>query len=343
MIMQHTVITHENLLKVLGDILSSGQRIYAPQQKGLKTYFNQVKDVRSIVFDYIQTTESPKALLFPKVERMLSYELAGKQIQVTDHAENQTIPKRILFGSRPCDAAALKILTEFFRRDIPDAFVQQRLDALTIISMSCTKSDENCFCTSVGTSPGDTAGSDLLLTPIENERYYVETVTEQGNTLLLQHATYFEKSEPQVKEGYLAKGEKTFSSEEITKRLSKAFDHPMWNNASLRCIGCGACAYVCPVCSCFDIQDEGTNKKGDRIRCWDSCGFSLFTLHTSGHNPRHIQSERWRQRVMHKFSYMPEQFEMLGCVGCGRCSRACPADMNIKEQLDDIVQQVTVV
>ena len=343
MIMQHTVITHENLLKVLGDILSSGQRIYAPQQKGLKTYFNQVKDVRSIVFDYIQTTESPKALLFPKVERMLSYELAGKQIQVTDHAENQKIPNRILFGSRPCDAAALKILVDFFRRDIPDTFVQQRLDVLTIISMSCTKSDENCFCTSVGTSPGDTAGSDLLLTPIENKRYYAEAVTEMGNTMLSQYDNYFEQSDTIAKELYLTKVEKIFSSKEITQRLSKAFDHPIWKDASLRCIGCGACAYVCPVCSCFDIQDEGTNKKGDRIRCWDSCGFSLFTLHTSGHNPRHIQSERWRQRVMHKFSYMPEQFELLGCVGCGRCSRACPADMNIKEQLDDIVQQVTVV
>jgi formate hydrogenlyase subunit 6/NADH:ubiquinone oxidoreductase subunit I len=280
--------------------------------------------------------------LFPKVERLLSYDVTGKQLQVTDYAEHQTIPKRLLFGSRPCDAAALKILAEFFRRDRPDAFVQQRLDALTIISVSCTKSDENCFCTSVGISPGDTAGSDLLLTPIEHKRYYAEAVTEQGNALLLQHAAYFEKSDPQVKEVLVATVEKSFSSEEITKRLSKAFDHPMWNDASLRCIGCGACAYVCPVCSCFDIQDEGTNKKGDRVRCWDSCAFSLFTLHTSGHNPRHIQSERWRQRVMHKFSYMPEQFERVGCVGCGRCSRACPADMNIKEQMDIIVQQITV-
>jgi ferredoxin len=94
------------------------------------------------------------------------------------------------------------------------------------------------------------------------------------------------------------------------------------------------------VCSCFDIQDEGTNKKGDRLRCWDSCGFSLFTLHTSGHNPRSTQSERWRQRVMHKFSYMPEQSGMLGCVGCGRCSMSCPADMNLKEQLLEIAAKV---
>jgi sulfhydrogenase subunit beta (sulfur reductase) len=178
------------------------------------------------------------------------------------------------------------------------------------------------------------------LTPIENSKYYVEVMTEKGKSILTKYDTYFEKSDAISIDKYLTKIEKVFSSREITARLSKAFDHPLWNDTSLRCLGCGACAYVCPLCSCFDIQDEGTSKKGDRLRCWDSCGFSLFTLHTSGYNPRKTQSERWRQRVMHKFSYMPERYELLGCVGCGRCSRACPADMNIKEELKIITEKI---
>jgi len=120
--------------------------------------------------------------------------------------------------------------------------------------------------------------------------------------------------------------------------LLAAFDHPVYLEQSLRCLGCGACAFVCPVCACFDIQDEGNNKQGKRLRCWDACGFSLFTLHTSGHNPRDVQSERWRQRLLHKFSYMPERLGVLGCVGCGRCSRACPADMNMLEHVKELMQ-----
>ena len=340
MSIQNKVVTHENLMNFLSDIIASGKELYAPQRKGLKTYFHPVNDVQAIVFDYIQTTFSPKSLLFPKVERLLSYTRDGKQIHVTDSSEQKQAPDRILFGSRPCDAAGLQTVTEFFRRDISDAYIQRRQNALTIISVSCVKSNQYCFCTSVGILPGDTAGSDILLTPIENARYFVEAVTEKGSLLLVQYGKYFEQSEAIAKEQHLAKVLKTFSSTEISERLTGSFDNPIWKYASLRCIGCGTCAYVCPVCSCFDIQDEGTNKKGDRLRCWDSCGFSLFTLHTSGHNPRSTQSERWRQRVMHKFSYMPDQFEMLGCVGCGRCSQSCPADMNIKEQLLEIASKV---
>ena len=117
-------------------------------------------------------------------------------------------------------------------------------------------------------------------------------------------------------------------------------DDSLWLEQSLRCIGCGTCAYVCPTCGCFDIQDLFDGKRGMRKRSWDSCGFDLFTLHASGHNPRSVQSQRWRQRIMHKFQYMFEKDNVIGCVGCGRCSRSCSVNMNLKNHLINLEKEI---
>jgi len=42
---------------------------------------------------------------------------------------------------------------------------------------------------------------------------------------------------------------------------------------------------------------------------------------------------------MHKFSYEPDNLGVPGCVGCGRCSRACPTDMNILEHMLEIAEE----
>ena len=336
-----TFISHQNLLTLLTSVMSCGSELFAPRKIDGKLFLSRITGVDQITLDPQPTIESAKSLLFPRVERLLSYERTSDGVRVDDPSVAH-VPERVVFGTRPCDAAGFKRLVEFFAAEIPDAFVGNRRDALTVISMSCSESDADCFCTSVGGGPGDTKGSDILLTAIGDGRYSIECLTDRGEKLLGFHATLLEKGDAIEKAKYLAVVELVEELNGLEGELKKSFDHPFWNEASLRCLGCGACAYVCPVCSCFDIEDEGTASNGERLRCWDSCAFALFTLHTSGHNPRPTQSDRWRQRMMHKFSYEPERLGFPGCVGCGRCSRACPADMNLKEQIREAATRLAV-
>ena len=224
-------------------------------------------------------------------------------------------------------------MTNTFEKDYIDNLYVKRRKNLLVLSFSCNTCDEFCFCTSVNGGPGNTAGSDILFTRLQTGDFLAEIITEKGKKVVEENSSLFEASTAEGKEQSLAKVEPRFNQDEIQAKLQELFENPLWAEKSRACLGCGTCAYICPVCSCFDIQDEAHGSQGTRLRCWDSCGFSLFTLHTSGHNPRPDQGTRWRQRILHKFRYMPDKSKVAGCVGCGRCSRLCPAGINILDPI----------
>jgi len=335
------LIRKDSLEKLFDILKQNSKKVYAPSSKNGKISFKEAESFSAIVTDYVQTSQSSKDIAFPRTEKILDFSKSKEGMSVKG-IDLKNLPEVVLWGVRPCDAVGIGELSSIFNWDYKDEIYNNRLSQVTVFGFSCSKSDEYCFCTSVGGNPGNTPGSDILFTRLgEDGDYLAEVLTEKGLSVVNLASNLFEKTNNIEKEKFLAEVPVRFNHEEIRERLDKFFESKEWIEQSLRCLGCGACAYVCPTCACFDIQDEAHGKNGSRVRCWDSCGFSHFTLHTSGHNPREVQSERWRQRIMHKFSYMPERLSVYGCTGCGRCSRACPVDMNILEHLISI-QEVTV-
>ncbi|HEX2921838.1 MAG TPA: 4Fe-4S dicluster domain-containing protein [Bacteroidales bacterium] len=330
--MTRKFINNKSLEKLYNQ-LNAGAKVYAPVNAGKKVEYSYNPLFSNVVTNQIRSTLSVKNLVFPKVENLFYYTNSKTESSVTD-IDLEKIPETVLWGAHPCDTAAFEILKSIFCWDIKDEFFSKRLEKLTVIGFSCHQSDEYCFCTSVGLSPDSSKGSDILLSKTEKGDYVADIITEKGNSIAEKYADLFETDKGEKVE--IANIKTKFSHEEVTKKLASAFDNHFWKENSLRCLGCGACAFMCPTCACFDMQDETMGATGKRYRSWDSCGLGLFTLHTSGHNPRYVQSQRWRQRIMHKFSYMPERNGTLGCVGCGRCSAGCPVDMNISEQLESL-------
>ncbi len=325
-------IEREALAKLVSQWLSQGKRVMAPKRSGDKIDFAWVKTLDEVSLDHVQTVQSPKAAVFPRVEELFHFQSKDGRVEIGER-DLAALPETVVFGLRPCDAAAFASLAAIFNWDSPDNLFAARLNKMTVVGVSCGRADEFCFCTSLGGGPGSATGSDILLTDTGQGSYLAEIVSPKGKQHVAGAGGLFQPAPATKKESFLAKVDKAFDRDKIGPALAALFeDTAFWAEQSLRCIGCGACAHVCPTCACFDIQDEG-GASGRRLRCWDSCGLGLFTLHTSGHNPRTLQSQRWRQRLMHKFSYMPERQQVLGCVGCGRCSRACPVDMNILDSL----------
>jgi sulfhydrogenase subunit beta (sulfur reductase) len=312
-------------------IPDSGYELYGPAGDAEEPTIAQIAAPADVSFDYRNFKMSPKDLFLPQSEVLCRF-CRGEIVH--DAADDDG--KRVLLGIRPCDAKAISLMDKVFLQEPEDSYYKRKRDNTVVISAVCSRPEDTCFCTSVGGSPASPDGSDILLTDL-GESYLLEPVTPKGEEFLgpfsslMRNAKKNEISEKKrVAEEAAARMPK-MGLEGIAKRFAEAFESDLWNTVSQKCLGCGICTYFCPTCHCFDVTDEMLHENGRRIRTWDSCMYSLFTLHASGHNPRPSQNERTRQRFMHKFSYSVDNFGELFCVGCGRCIKHCPVNIDLRE------------
>ena len=343
--MTNEFLSHASLSSLIAELVATGTRVIAPVQTEDSPDRLEYKPVCSLADAALaagQPRLSLKELFLPSTEVLLSYRQTKEGVEIRE-VPTQARPQVIL-GALPCDAAALEIVDKVMSWDSKDELWLGRREATTIVSILCPVEDSNCFCTAVGVGPDSVRGSDVFLTPVEGG-YLAEACTLKGQSLL--EGRTADHADPEA----IAEAEKAQSAARkkvqenapaipagFSAWLTENFGHPVWNTMALRCHGCGACASVCPTCHCFDIVDEHENAtEGVRRRNWDSCQTAKFTLHSSGHNPRPSQSERFRQRIEHKFSVYPRRFGEMLCTGCGRCSRICPGGMNLVEIVGGLI------
>ena len=287
----------------------------------------------------IETRLSPKSVVYPQSEIMLEYSTD----ETKDDCNLMKVPEkdyspRAVIGIRPYDAAAfLLVKKNFDNPDYRDPYWCDSFEACTFIGIAVNEPDSTDFSTSTKTGPFDTSGLDILLVDTGDD-YLAQVVTEKGEKYLKAAEWGVEASADAVdKIEEMKKAAETKISSHIAfdnikdKSILELYEADYWEDISFACINCGICTFVCPTCWCFDIQDENKDRTGQRSKNWDSCMFPIFTMHTTGHNPRGTKLQRVRQRFMHKLKYFMDKYDDgIMCVGCGRCVRLCPVNIDIR-------------
>ena len=303
-------------------------QVYAPCEEEGTVIFRRLEEGDAVCLD-APAHGAPKGVLFPQSETLFTFAFSKdpeepRKTNVSLEAPTSQ-PDAVILAARPCDARGFTILDRVFLE--ADPYYRERREKTTIITMACSRSFAGCFCTSVGGGPADRTGSDVFVTELEGG-YHVEVLNDKGAAALA--GLSMEDGAPYHDEAKKRQDDAAFTGGVSTKVRPEMFaSADFWQEAAEKCLGCGACTYLCPTCQCFNITDEQGTIGGERIRSWDSCMFSHFTLETSGHNPRSQKSQRLKNRVGHKFVWSPEVHGEPACTGCGRCIRHCPVSMDI--------------
>lgn len=251
--------------------------------------------------------------------------------------------KIAVFGVRPCDLCAIETQDRIFiKGSHADARYIKRRDNQFIIAMNCTRSHSNCFCVSLGDSPQALSGFDLVMTEVDNG-FVVESGSDKGAQLLsdlnigLANSAQIDAESVAI-EGAITEQTKSIPPmHEVEIKLMENLEHPRWDDVANRCLSCGNCTNSCPTCFCHTEREEPTVSGGEsyHTREWDSC-FTLGHSYTHGEIYRENLKHRYRQWLTHKFATWRDQFQIKGCVGCGRCITHCPVKIDVTEEINHI-------
>lgn len=315
--------------------LSRTYDILAPMKKDQGECMFDTFQEGAFTLDYAKPSLPPKGALFPQIEQIFA-------IEESEYRQTPHEAKKLLFGIRSCDMAALLQSRSFMSSDFTDIYYEARAKGIVTVVMACPgPQSPTCFCTTTSSGPWSREGYDLQLFDA-GDSLLVDIGSPVGESIA-SSPLFQDADDPGSREAASRFKQDAEEKIPIIPEIREAMDllarggdvEEIWERLGKKCITCGGCTFVCPTCTCFNVFDRVTGPgAGERLRTWDACLYAGFTREASGHNPRKSQGQRLKRRHEHKLLFHDDRGKfgcLCTCVGCGRCSDYCPVHIGTIE------------
>jgi sulfhydrogenase subunit beta (sulfur reductase) len=308
--------------------------VYAPIKQWGEVDYKLIRsaDIPFIIYNYPRPLTPLKAFLLPIKENVTVQELNKKQI---------------ILGVPSCDLHALQLLDSIYLdKSLPDIIYQRRRENTLLFGSDCHFILENCHCSAYGLKPYPEKNQDIILNKM-GDKVFIQSSSKKGKefikniadlTSLLEADEEFLSEIQAVREKVLSnldlKNKKT-PDHQATGMIVQKNQVTTWKKYASQCVSCGACAAICPTCSCFQLIDRPGFEK---IRNLDTCQYPGFEKVASGEDPLRPLINRLKNRYLCKYVWKTERFKSLACTGCGRCIDACIGKINKNELILELME-----
>ncbi|HLP71901.1 MAG TPA: 4Fe-4S dicluster domain-containing protein [Bacteroidales bacterium] len=256
-------------------------------------------------------------------------------------ARKKTRPRTII-GTPNCDIEALKLLDSIYLDgEFDDLFYRERRENTTIISSDCFSVQEHCHCLLYGIKPWSSM-SDISIVLLDGTMI-LGIISEKGEQFISGmrcsqtevHGVIKQiiEDKHKIAEDSLKKLPVNLPGYEKAGELIGRSEKTFWEKHCSGCVSCGACAAICPTCTCFLLIDKPGFEK---LKQMDACQYPGFERVAGGEDALFELHNRFKNRYMCKYVWKPGKSHAIACTGCGRCIAACIGKINKNEVLREL-------
>jgi len=307
--------------------LGKKYQIFSPQVIGRRLLFEKLNKVQDFDYSGKIPENSFKHIIFP--DGHILYEYEGTKVKPIKYKS----PDIALFGLTVFDIKAL----DFWRHVLEkDPYFQARIRKMVVVGQSYVPEKDD-FADEMEKDYEDRVLEhlqfDFFIKRINKNEFKLYTGTRKGQKIL-EFLGFYDYEHIQFKGIECDDNELALENKE---NVIKSRGKKVWKEWGEKCLNCTKCTVACPTCYCYELVDVPTGKnKGKVVRRWSSCFMGDFSEIAGGVNFLENSSDKIYNWYYHKYVRNHDELCIIGCVGCGRCDRVCPAGIKRLEVLDSL-------